>query len=54
MVLLNATWINVEQKFLQILNARFVAYQLIHLYLFAGVFFVNEMLDYITATILFF
>lgn len=32
-----------EQKFLQILNARFVAYQLIHLYLFAGFFCVWDV-----------
>lgn len=37
MVLLNATWINTEQKFLQIFNARFVAYQLIYPYLFVVV-----------------
>lgn len=41
-----------EQKFLLLFNARFVAYQLVYLYLFVG-FFVFEMLDYITATIFF-
>lgn len=36
-------WINMEQELLQFFNARFVAYQLIYLYLFVGFFCVWDV-----------